>query len=66
MGSPVTLLVGHPSDENLVKAAMITARYSAAKGMPSVRVAAQSGDSAEQEFEVTPIRDEELRTMAIL
>ncbi|UCG62532.1 MAG: hypothetical protein JSV52_04390 [Candidatus Zixiibacteriota bacterium] len=65
VGSPVTLLIGHPSDDNLRMAAMITARYSAAKGMPSVRVAAQSGNSAPKTFQVTPSRDEELRTIAI-
>ncbi len=65
VGSPVTLLVGTASEANLQKAAMITARYSAAKSMPRVEVTAQTGETTERKFIVQPARDENLSLVAI-
>jgi len=55
IGSPLTLLIGEPSEENLRKAAMITARYSATKHQPEVCVTVERmSDGTIQEFTVAP------------
>ncbi len=64
VGSPVTLLIGDPSEENLLKAAMITARYSDAKRLPEVEVTAIDKDS-QRKFLVEPARDEDIGFMAV-
>ncbi|MFH1686226.1 MAG: hypothetical protein ABIE70_01735 [bacterium] len=51
IGSPITILVGNLSDENIRKAAQLTARYSAAK--------------ADSEVEVTVTQSGELRTITV-
>ena len=59
IGSPVTLLIGNGSEENLTEAARITARYSAAKDQPVVTVTWVRDDGKDRAFEVSPVTDEE-------
>ncbi|MBD3256799.1 DUF814 domain-containing protein [candidate division GN15 bacterium] len=59
VGSPVTLLIGPYTRENVEKAAMITARYTKARYEPQVRVAVQNGDDP-MEVSVTPAAEEDL------
>jgi len=53
IGSPVTLLIGEADDETIRKAAMITARYSAARKEPMVEVTV-SQDRDERKLNVRP------------
>jgi predicted ribosome quality control (RQC) complex YloA/Tae2 family protein len=64
VGSPLTLLIGSASDENIRMAAQITARYSSAKNEPEVRTLAGEGDSA-LEILVTPADDDEIARLSI-
>jgi tRNA U34 2-thiouridine synthase MnmA/TrmU len=64
VGSPMTLLVGSATTENLKTAAAITARYSSARNQPLVTVTVH--DPAEPtELKVHPSRDEELASLAV-
>lgn len=58
-GSPVTFLVGDTSDENIKKAAMITARYSSAKNEPAVEIAVMDLDG-QPSITVPPASDKDL------
>lgn len=64
VGSPITLLVGNATDENIKKAAMITARYTSAKNRPQVELTL-TGDGDERKVVVTPAADEELKPLAV-
>ena len=63
-GSPVTLLIGNASDDNLRKAAMITARYSSRRSESEVDVSlvGSDGETAERSLMVAvpPQNDVEL------
>ena len=59
VGSPVTLLVGDASHNNLTLAARITARYSSGKKNPVVDVTVVNGDN-DQVFSVAPVTDIDL------
>lgn len=63
-GSPVTLLVGNASDENLRKAAMLTASYCSAKNTPLVEITALNPER-ELKLTVEPARAEELDCLVI-
>ena len=63
-GSPITLLVGNATDENIKKAAMITARYTSAKNRPQVELTL-TGNGGERKVVVTPAADEELQPLAV-
>jgi tRNA U34 2-thiouridine synthase MnmA/TrmU len=65
VGSPVTLLVGDPTEENLRKAAAITARYTSARHQPQVEVTVMNGNAAPQKLLVKPAGDDELLPLAI-
>jgi tRNA U34 2-thiouridine synthase MnmA/TrmU len=56
-GSPVTLLIGNPSEENLSKAASLTARYSSLKDSDLVPVTI-TGPEGEKVMMVSPNVDE--------
>ena len=65
-GSPLTLLVGDPSDANLKSAGAITARYTKARSEPTVRaLATNPADGSKREFEVPPARDTDITPLAI-
>ena len=64
VGSPITLLVGNATDENIKKAAMITARYTSAKNRPQVELTLTS-DGGERKVVVAPAADEELQPLAV-
>lgn len=64
IGSPVTLLVGTPSRENISRAAMITARYSSAKRLPQVEVTVVSAPRP-LTLCVSPARDEDLQAIIV-
>jgi len=64
VGSPITLLVGNATDENIKKAAMITARYTSAKNRPQVELTL-TGDGGERKVVVAPAADEELQPLAV-
>jgi tRNA U34 2-thiouridine synthase MnmA/TrmU len=64
VGSPITLLVGNATDENIKKAAMITARYTSAKNRSQVELTLTS-DGGEKKVVVTPAADEELKPLAV-
>lgn len=66
VGSPVTLLVGNSSEENIRKAAMITARYTSARTEPSVDVAYSRvvGEWAGKHA-VPPAADQDLSHVAV-
>lgn len=59
-GSPVTLLIGDASEENLLKAAQITARFSSVKKLEQVKVSLLNADNetADKSFEVAPAKNE--------
>ena len=59
VGSPVTLLIGNGSEENLKEAARITARYTSAKDQPSVTVTWVRDEGGNKAFEVSPVTEEE-------
>lgn len=64
IGSPLTLLDGPATDDNIRKAAMITARYTTARNEPSIRVEVRNGTSV-SEVSVPAARDEDLRHVII-
>lgn len=64
IGSPVSLLDGEPTEENILKAAMITARYTSAKKQPTVEVTFFS-DQKNRLLEVTPAKDADIDLVAI-
>jgi len=64
VGSPLTLLIGHNTQENIRKAAMITARYCSAKNEPSVRVIVEYQGKTD-EITVQPATDEYTGSLAI-
>jgi tRNA U34 2-thiouridine synthase MnmA/TrmU len=64
VGSPVTLLIGPATEDNLRKAAMITARYSSGKNDPSVLVEAQV-EGETHKISVTPARNEDLEPVIL-
>jgi tRNA-specific 2-thiouridylase len=64
IGSPITLLVGNATDENIKKAAMITARYTSAKNRPQVELTL-TGEGCERKVIVAPVTDEELKSLAV-
>ncbi len=64
IGSPVSLVIGDCSDENLKKAAMITARFSSAKKNPSVEITLVSKES-QSTITVPPAKDEDLQYIQI-
>ncbi len=61
-GSPVTLLIGNPSEENLHKAASLTARYSSLKDSVIVPVTV-TGKDFERTLMVSPNVDEKSAPM---
>jgi len=66
VGSPVTLLIGDTSEDNIRKAAIITARYTSARQEPHVRVVAtRLADDTASELDVPPARDEDLDPIAV-
>jgi len=56
---PVTVVIGEPSEEELMRAAAVTARYSDGKREPAVRVSITAGGDT-REVEVAPASDEDL------
>ncbi len=56
---PVTVVIGEPSEEELLRSAAVTARYSDGKHEPSVRVSITCGGDT-REVEVAPASDEDL------
>jgi predicted ribosome quality control (RQC) complex YloA/Tae2 family protein len=58
VGSPITLLIGEVSDDAIEKAAMVTARYCAARKESQVEVLVSQGD-AERKIVVNPATIEE-------
>jgi len=66
VGSPLTLLIGDGSEDNLRKAAIITARYSSARHESQVRVVSRrESDGVTAEWIVPPARDEDLALIAV-
>jgi len=64
IGSPLTLILGNTSPENIKKAAMITARYTSAKNQSNVTLIVNN-DSKQDELIVTPAKDEDLHHIII-
>lgn len=64
VGSPITLLVGNATEENIKKAARITARYCSARNESRVEITLFS-NSIQQKLQVVPATDEELKPMAV-
>ncbi|NOY88452.1 MAG: hypothetical protein GXO93_03550 [FCB group bacterium] len=64
IGSPITLVLGNTSLENLKKAAMITARYTSAKNQPKVTLLAYNKVN-QKELIVPPAKDEDLHYIII-
>lgn len=64
IGSPVSLVIGDCSDENLKKAAMITARFTSARKKPEVEVTLVSKES-QPSILVPPAKDEDLQFIQI-
>ncbi len=64
IGSPVSLVIGDCSDENLKKAAMITARFTSARKEAEVKVTLVSKDS-QPAIIVPPAKDEDLQYIQI-
>ncbi|MDF1545826.1 MAG: hypothetical protein P1R58_12095 [bacterium] len=64
IGSPITLLIGDTSEDNIKKAAMITARYSSDKSLPSVRVTLTS-DESNPAYDVPPAEDKDLALVRV-
>ena len=66
VGSPLTLLVGNPSEDNRQLAGAITARYSAGRNLPAVAVRwTRISDGREETISVLPATDEQLIPLAI-
>ncbi|HWR83402.1 MAG TPA: hypothetical protein VN285_08870 [Candidatus Deferrimicrobium sp.] len=63
-GSPVTLLVGDATDQNIELAAMITARYSSARSQSQIAVAVTNG-TVSKTIIVSPASDEALTPLAV-
>ncbi len=64
IGSPVCLVIGDCSDDNLKKAAMITARFTSAKKNPTVEITLVSKES-QPTIVVSPAKDEDLQYIQI-
>ncbi|KAA3636669.1 MAG: DUF814 domain-containing protein [Calditrichaeota bacterium] len=64
IGSPVTLVIGDTSEDNMKKAAMITARYTSAKSEPAVEITFMDIDG-QPKITVPPAKDEDLKYVAI-
>jgi tRNA U34 2-thiouridine synthase MnmA/TrmU len=64
IGSPITLLIGPRTEENIRKAAKITARYTKLKDSDSVRVRLHDPE-ADVEVSVTPAGEEDLAAVII-
>ena len=64
VGSPVTFIIGDTSDDNIKKAAMITARYSSAKHLPEVQVAEFECDNP-RSFTVPPADDKDIQYIIV-
>lgn len=64
VSSPTTLLIGPATDENIRKAAMITARYTTSRGKALVRVELKS-ESNPVTVEVKPATDADLEPVLI-
>ncbi|MEW6412312.1 MAG: hypothetical protein AB1483_07540 [Candidatus Zixiibacteriota bacterium] len=64
IGSPVALLIGNASEENLRKAAMITARYTSARKEVSVEVSVLN-DLSSRKISVAPADDEDVSLIVI-
>ncbi len=64
IGSPITLLIGNQTEENIYKAAAITARYSSAREMPNVCVT-YFYNGTQKEYHVAPAADEEIQQYRI-
>ena len=64
IGSPVSLVIGDCSEENMKKAAMITARFSAAKKEKEVAITIVS-DELQPTLIVPPAKDEDLKYVYI-
>lgn len=56
---PVTVVIGDPSDDEILQAAAVTARYSDGKREKSVRVSITNGEDV-REIEVAPATDDDL------
>jgi hypothetical protein len=66
VGSPLTLLVGDPSETNLRLAGAITARYSSGRHLPSVSIKwVRLSDNHQETFTVQPADDRQLLPIAI-
>jgi tRNA-specific 2-thiouridylase len=65
IGSPITLLVGDSTEENITKAAGITARYTSARNQPQVEVSVMNGDKVQKTMFVAPAREEEILMLAL-
>ncbi|MFQ5454398.1 MAG: hypothetical protein ACE5D6_09470 [Candidatus Zixiibacteriota bacterium] len=64
IGSPITLIIGDNSFENLEKTGMITARYTSAKHQSEVEITVtQNGNM--RKFTVAPAKDEDLQHIVI-
>ena len=64
-GSPITLLIGNGSEENLKKAAMITARYSSARNQPEIEVSIRKDGIAESSRTVSSASDKTIKKLII-
>lgn len=64
ISSPVTLLIGEPTDDNLMKASMITARYTTDRDKPKVKITLID-DNSDKSFDVVPATDQDLSYIAI-
>lgn len=64
IGSPVTLVIGDISDDNLLKAAMITARYTSARKEPNVTLAVMDIEN-QPTIQAVPAKDQDLAMIAI-
>lgn len=65
IGSPVAILVGDTCEGNLVKAAMVTARYTSAKDEPEVEVSVMNGTGTARSLRVPPAPAEDLEFVII-
>ncbi len=66
VASPLTVLVGAASEQNLRLAAAVTARYSSSRRLPSVKVIARRvSDGHSDELTVEPASDEEIEPIAV-
>ncbi|MEW5993403.1 MAG: hypothetical protein AB1744_03310 [Candidatus Zixiibacteriota bacterium] len=65
IGSPVTLLVGDHTDENIRRTAAITARYTAARNEPQVEVGVFNHGFVGQSIVVRPATDDDLVLITI-